>query len=531
MTNTSKPDLTKLDFSEIKTSLTDYLKNQSIFSGYEFNGSVMQTIIDLLAYNTYYYAFYSNMLSSEVFLDSAKRTNSLVSLVKPLGYTVPGYKSSSAIINTESSISKNTKFSGVLSSGAYFDFYNKNECGIGSCEITEGTLVSSDITNFIDLNQQNYMIEDLLVDISTIDVMVNGILWESSNNFPNNNANIFYIEREGDYFVVQFGKNNNLGKSIIASDTVVLSYLISSGSSSNDIQSFSNNNTLYDIISPSTGGNNGPDISLIKFAAPKIFSSQDRAVTKNDYYGLLSNNSMFTNTNDFIVYGGDEIYPPKYGRVFVSYDPTITGTPSKDQMVEFLKRKNTLTVIPEHVIPKKINVDISISIVFRSNISSIEQTRIKADIQSIFNTHVGFSGKFNNQFNFSEFKELVLNKYSNKILSISFKSSTFSTTLSKMSSINEFSIENNILLYDNTSYTIFTYNNNTVSIPTTNNSETVSLIVSNNEEDAGVVNISNGYFRINSIFTEPTQLVTIKTSNSYILPIIHSLSTFILTII
>ena len=81
MTNTSKPDLTKLDFSEIKTSLTDYLKNQSIFSGYEFNGSVMQTIIDLLAYNTYYYAFYSNMLSSEVFLDSAKKTNSLVSLV------------------------------------------------------------------------------------------------------------------------------------------------------------------------------------------------------------------------------------------------------------------------------------------------------------------------------------------------------------------------------------------------------------------------------------------------------------------
>ena len=100
-----------------------------------------------------------------------------------------------------------------------------------------------------------------------------------------------------------------------------------------------------------------------------------------------------------------------------------------------------------------------------------------------------------------------------------------------MSSINEFSIENNILLYDNTSYTIFTYNNNTVSIPTTNNSETVSLIVSNNEEDAGVVNISNGYFRINSIFTEPTQLVTIKTSNSYILPIIHSLSSFSLTII
>ena len=100
-----------------------------------------------------------------------------------------------------------------------------------------------------------------------------------------------------------------------------------------------------------------------------------------------------------------------------------------------------------------------------------------------------------------------------------------------MSAINEFSIENNISLFDDASYKIFTYNSIDVSIPASNNLQTVSLNVSANDIDAGVVNISNGYFRINSIFTEPTQLVTIKTSNSYILPIIHSLSTFILTII
>ena len=240
---------------------------------------------------------------------------------------------------------------------------------------------------------------------------------------------------------------------------------------------------------------------------------------------------MFTNTNDFIVYGGDELYPPKYGRVFVSYDPDVSGTPSKAQILEFLKTKNTLTVIPEHIIPKKIKVDVSIFIVFRSNILAAEQATIKSDVKSIFNTHVGFSDKFNNQFNFSEFKELVLNKYSNKILSITFNSSTFTTILSKMSAINEFSIENNISLFDDASYKIFTYNSIDVSIPASNNLQTVSLNVSANDIDAGVVNISNGYFRINSIFTEPTQLVTIKTSNSYILPIIHSLSTFILTII
>ena len=536
MTNT--PDLSKLNFSDIKTSLTDYLKNQSIFSGYNFEGSTIQTLIDLLSYNTYYYAFYSNMISSEVFLDSAQRINSVVSLVKPLGYTVPGLKSASSKITTTNttSIPEYTKFNGVFANSTYYSFYNQLPI-VDSGTITEGILtLKKDISNSINYTNQSYMLDETDVDISTVRIYVTptgGIEseWTNSNTFPNNEENIFYIERDGNIFTLQFGKENTLGKSLISTDIVKITYLISSGIDANGISSFSSNGITITDKTISNGGSDGPNLDLIKFAAPKIFSSQDRAVTKNDYYGLLTKNDMFTNTNDFIVYGGDELYPPKYGRVFVSYDPDVSGTPSKAQILEFLKTKNTLTVIPEHIIPKKIKVDVSIFIVFRSNILAAEQATIKSDVKSIFNTHVGFSDKFNNQFNFSEFKELVLNKYSNKILSITFNSSTFTTILSKMSAINEFSIENNISLFDDASYKIFTYNSIDVSIPASNNLQTVSLNVSANDIDAGVVNISNGYFRINSIFTEPTQLVTIKTSNSYILPIIHSLSTFILTII
>ena len=125
---TTPPNLTKLNFTDIKQSLTDFLKNQSIFVGYNFEGSVIQTLIDLLSYNTYYYAFYSNMMSSELFLDSVTRIESLVSLVKPLGYTVPGRKSSSTTLKLSSanpiSMPRYSLFIAADDSGSYYNFYN-----------------------------------------------------------------------------------------------------------------------------------------------------------------------------------------------------------------------------------------------------------------------------------------------------------------------------------------------------------------------------------------------------------------------
>ena len=536
---TTTPDLTLLNFSDIKTSLTDYLKNQSVFSGYNFEGSTIQTLIDLLSYNTYYYAFYSNMMSSEVFLDSAQSINSIISLVKPLGYTVPGLKSSTSSITVDAAVPPYTKFNGVFGNGVYYSFYNKEELveNIVST-ITEGELtLKSDISNSINLTNQTYMLDETDVDISTIRIYVTPSSggeteWTNVNRFPNNNEMVFYVERDGDIFTIQFGKENTLGKSILQTDTVTITYLTSSGTSANGINSFSSNG--YNITSKTTsaGGNDGPDINSIKFAAPKIFSSQDRAVTKNDYYGLLTENSMFDSANDFIVYGGDELYPPKYGRVFVSYDNTITDAPTVTDIVSFLKNKNTLTIIPEYTIPKKIDIGITIQIVWKSNATETDKNTTKTDIQSMFSTQYQYDTptvyKFNNKFSYAEFRESVMNTYSNFISNFIFLNTIFTTQINKLSNINEFSLENNLNINFGIPGTPQTIISDTVTISIEANASGTSPLEtsSTSDVDVGIVDMDTGYFRINSIYSSPSVFVNIKTENSFISAIKYSLSKF-----
>ena len=536
---TTTPDLTLLNFSDIKTSLTDYLKNQSVFSGYNFEGSTIQTLIDLLSYNTYYYAFYSNMMSSEVFLDSAQSINSIISLVKPLGYTVPGMKSSTSSITVDAEVPAYTKFNGVFGNGVYYSFYNKEKLAPETVStITEGELtLKSDISNSINLTNQTYMLDETDVDISTIRIYVTPSSggeteWTNVNRFPNNNEMVFYVERDGDIFTIQFGKENTLGKSILQTDTVTITYLTSSGTSANGINSFSSSVGNITSKTTSVGGNDGPDINSIKFAAPKIFSSQDRAVTKNDYYGLLTENSMFDSANDFIVYGGDELYPPKYGRVFVSYDNTITDAPTVTDIVSFLKNKNTLTIIPEYTIPKKIDIGITIQIVWKSNATETDKNTTKTDIQSMFSTQYQYDTptvyKFNNKFSYAEFRESVMNTYSNFISNFIFLNTIFTTQINKLSNINEFSLENNLNINFGIPGTPQTIISDTVTISIEANASGTSPLEtsSTSDVDVGIVDMDTGYFRINSIYPSPSVTVTIKTENSFISAIKYSLSKF-----
>ena len=536
---TTTPDLTLLNFSDIKTSLTDYLKNQSVFSGYNFEGSTIQTLIDLLSYNTYYYAFYSNMMSSEVFLDSAQSINSIISLVKPLGYTVPGLKSATSSITVDAVVPPYTKFNGVFGNGVYYSFYNKEELPANTVStITEGTLtLKSDISNSINLTNQTYMLDETDVDISTIRIYVTPSSgteteWTNVNRFPNNNEMVFYIERDGDIFTIQFGKENTLGKSILQTDTVTITYLTSSGISANGINSFSSSG--YNITSKTTslGGNDGPDINSIKFAAPKIFSSQDRAVTKNDYYGLLTENTIFDSVNDFIVYGGDELYPPKYGRVFVSYDNTIADAPVVTDIVSFLKNKNTLTIIPEYTIPKKIDISIIIKIMWKANATPANKATIKAAINTMFSTQYGTADvyKFNNKFSYTEFRESVMNTYSDFISNFIFVNTVFKTQINKLSNINEFSLENPVNIIPSTSQDIISDNGTTISIEADASGTSVLTTNSTSDVDAGVVDMDTGYFRINSIYPSPSVFVNITTENSSISTIKYSLSKFSLTL-
>ena len=560
---TTPPNLTKLNFDDIKQSLTDFLKNQSVFVGYNFQGTVIQTLIDLLSYNTYYYAFYSNMMSNELFLDTATRVESLVSLVKPLGYTVPGKKSSSTTIKIyregETELSRYTKFTALDSNGVYYTFYNNLPIpltdGVGDdILVTEGYEVidSLDITNLFDLTKQRYILNEEDVDISTIRVEVrpygqtDWVEWTNVNFFPNNEDTIFYIERMGQVFTIELGKYNNLGKSLEDGDSIRISYLLSSGSSSNELYQFSEPNSLIlDVYFPASGGSEGPDFNTIKFLAPKVFSGQERAVTKQDYIALLMKNNFITDISQVAIYGGDEVYPPKYGRVFVSFLP-FNGIGNAQDIINYLRDKNTLTVLPEYILPQTAGFTVVASASF-ANVSSPQKQSIINSIRAEFNstyenysTNYGFNLELDSDSYFNDIKnQFAPNGLSSLITNYIQCNFTISNTDTSEISLNYPIVRNespgaNLFICDSF-FAVDEYENKlmTIKLPTpidNHNDQYVPLeayeVLPNgtysyrDDIDVGSINYEKGHILINKIYKTETLNIKIKSYNKNISPLV-----------
>jgi len=549
------PNLTKLNFDEIKSSLTDFLKNQTVFSGFNFEGTVIQTVIDLLAYNTYYYAFYSNMIANEAFLDTARRPTSIISLLKPLGYTVPGKRSATAFIKiftsdtgTQSSeVPRYTLFSAISSSGSFYNFYNLNPVtlieGVGGEEsgilVAEAKLVvaEQDITNEIDLTKQKYLLQQEDVDISTIRIEVkpqNGDWseWTNVNFFPNNNDEVFYIDRLGDTFVIDFGKENNLGRSISSTDQVRISYLVTSGTAANELFQFSSSTFTILDASISGGGSDGPDLNLIKFLAPKVFSAQERAVTSSDYVALLLKNGYISDPNQIAIYGGDEINPPKYGRVFISF-PTGIGNPN--EIVQFLREKNMITVIPEYIIPKTVDVVLNIDLRFNSQLSNSAKQFWKNKILSKFNSQFssyvsGYS--FGLAFNFQNWMTTIMTEFGSVLNLLEFDSIDFKfgvedapvTTISFGTNITLVSLNSVI----SNEFTTITGDQGKFDIQ---NGTTVRLLIDNDVSvpSAGSFSPSTNSISINKVFAQHLEpRITLKSNTPNISTMNTIMAKFIL---
>lgn len=554
---TTPPNLTKLNFTDIKQSLTDFLKNQSIFVGYNFEGSVIQTLIDLLSYNTYYYAFYSNMMSSELFLDSVTRIESLVSLVKPLGYTVPGRKSSSTTLKLSStspiSMPRYSLFIAADDSGSYYKFYNTgivSSSGEVDVLVTEAyELVSEkDITSLFDFTKQKYILDEENVDISTIRIEVklsaesDYVEWTNVNFFPNNEGTIFYIERMGKIFTIELGKYNNLGKSLTEGDSIRISYLLSSGNAANDLFQFSQTTVdVAQVYALTSGGNNGPDFDTIKFAAPKVFSAQERAVTKQDYVALLIKNNYISNINKVAIYGGDEIYPPKYGRVFISF---LNTTSNESEILSYLRDKNMLTVLPEYTFPVTTLPSVVASTTFRS-ISTSQKESILNKINNDFITEYSDYSQdygFNLSLNSSTLTSSIFDKYSaSGLSSISVDYIEYNFTINDTNT-SEISF-NYPIIRDETQpvyicepfYTVDEYENIQMIIklptPIPNRNNTYIPLeayeISDNGEyiyrvdiDVGSINYEQGHILFNKIYREDSLDIKIKSFNTNITQLI-----------
>jgi hypothetical protein len=421
MANNIELNLGSLDYEDIKLNLRNFLQNQDILKDYNFNGSVINSVISLLAYNTLYYSIYSNMLANEMFLDSAQREESVISLLKPLGVKIPTRTSAMAIIETGglAAIDKYTLFVGTNSSGINYNFYTLEdyvEAEEGSEFITNIKLYEAkqlirefEITSAFNYEDQSYFIGNTQIDIETLVVEVDDgsgawITWTEIDNIGESTENlqqtIYFVERFDTGFEIQFGKENLLGNTIENTYRIRISYLVSSGSAANNIVAFSTDllESQINVIQPSTGGRNSPDLEYYKFIGPKFFAAQNRAVTKNDFLAIsseyLKSKGYDVSQNNFNVFGGEELFPPKYGRVFVTSD----SLPREDilDLVANLKTKCTLSILPEFVESTSRSIFYDIDLVPRNNnLTDSQKTNLIRRVRSYLTREFSYVSSYN----------------------------------------------------------------------------------------------------------------------------------------
>ena len=431
----SKIQLGSLEFEDIKQSIIEFMKTNRTGSAvelndYNFDASALQTLVEILAYNTLYYGHYSNMIANEMFLDTAQKAQSLISLVKPLGYVVPGYSSASAEIRILSggeyrNIPKYSSFIGQNSDGVSYVFYTNEEYdlddqGKGNLIIYEGkTFVSKEVT--LDENNKIFL-TGTNIDMSTITVEVRPGLsnvweeWTLASNIEYNldsGSKVYWLERSEYGFFLVFGGDApgyNISIGLVPTPnfgSIRVKYLISSGEKGNAVSSFKYNN-LYDsdedlhgnhqivTISSSSEGRNDPDLDAIRFWAPKWFAAQDRAITKEDCKSVLAGHGFASDTTT--VWGGEEMDPPFYGRLFVSLIVDIDEADTATQAISALKEKTCVTILPEYISAEYYDGEVEGNIAY--SVGDTEKTigQMRSRAISLINDLYG-TLKFNNNFN------------------------------------------------------------------------------------------------------------------------------------
>jgi hypothetical protein len=386
----AKLKVAELDFDAIKTNLKGFLKSQSEFSDYNFEGSGMSVLLDILAYNTHYMGYYLNMVSNEMFIDTAIKRGSVVSHAKLLGYVPRSRIAARAVIdltvtpvandsNSSITIPRFTRFISETKDGVNYIFVNpsakivsKNTStglfNVDNLEIKEGQPNAITFTYDSQTNPKQYFeIPDEGIDTSTIQVTVQRsaenanqrsyILAQDATNVAAD-ALVYYLEenKNGKY-QIYFG-DGVIGKALTDGNIVVVSYIITSGTSANNLKEFKPVDTILNgatvavtLESESSSGAPAEDIERIRFTAPKAYISQNRAVTKNDYIALINRDYPYFEAVN--VWGGEENDPPVYGKVFYTakplggYEITVTETNYINEYI--LKPFSVLTVTPEYV--------------------------------------------------------------------------------------------------------------------------------------------------------------------------------------
>ena len=437
--------VSELDFDEIKKNLKNFLQQQSEFSDYDFEGAGLTVLIDLLAYNTHLNAFYLNMAVNEVFIDSAVKRESVVSLAKLLNYTPRSSKGAKARINlTVNSVQGNpnsliidryTAFTTVIDSKTY-TFYNIEpatilpSAGIYSyenLEIYEGTFVVNKFT--VPANKfgpaQKYIIQNKNIDTDTLKVTVQPDSTSTENTtyarFTRDiteltgSSEIYYLEQNAfGYYEVYFG-DGILGKLLSAGNQVTLEYLVTAGEIANvsdkinqtfaistSIQGYTD--VSISVTQKSSGASPEETIDEIRFNSVRNATAQNRLVTSIDYANFLK--SSYPYIEQVIVWGGEDNDPPKYGKAFITILPKVNQiltTTRKNDIITEINKRRMLGMQTEFVDPEIFYVVIQAIAKYNPNITNDSSTDIEnavtISVQNYFNDNIT---KFGDDFSASK---------------------------------------------------------------------------------------------------------------------------------
>ena len=436
-----KISVSELDFNLIKTNLKTFLQSQTTFQDYDFEGSGLSILLDILSYNTHYMAFLANMSTNELYLDSADIRNNIVSLAKMLGYTPNSPRAPRASINlvvndgsgTSITMSKGTIFSSVVDGVDYQYVTNEDITAtpldgvftFSNVPLYEGTLVRFKYTVDSTDVDQKFIIPNANADTSTLKVSVQNSSTDSSlTNYSlaggytgvESDSKVYFIQegQEGRY-EVYFG-DGVTGNKLSDGNVVILEYIVTNKEDSNGANVFTlqgNVGGFTDVSittqSSSQGGAEAETNESIKFNAPLNFAAQDRAVTTTDYESLVK--QIYPNALSVSSWGGEDDETPRYGIVKIAIK-AASGSTLTDQtkldIVNGLKPYNVASVKPEIVDPETTSVLLTSNVKFDAKSTTKSATTLKSEIiDTITDYNTSTLQKFDSVFRFSKLTGLI----------------------------------------------------------------------------------------------------------------------------
>ncbi len=414
-------DVSELDYDGIRQNLKTFLQNQAEFSDYDFEGSGMSVLLDLLAYNTHYLSYNANMLSNEIYLDSADIRKNVVALAKQLGYTPTSVTAPSATIDitvnnvpttvAAITMAKGTPFSTTINSVQY-NFLTNESITITPTDgvykftdvkIFEGTAVTFNYTVDSSDVDQKFIIPSNLADTTTLKVKVQNSASDTTTNTYtksqtlteiDSDSKVYFLQEEGDgRFEVYFG-DGVLGKAVEDGNIIILEFIVTNKDIANGASTFTLGGTVggfTDVTittkSSAQGGSVAQSNNSIRFNAPLNFQSQDRAVTVKDYETLTQ--TFYPNAESISAYGGEDAETPVYGKVFIGVVPKSGSTlteATKLDIVNNLKKYNVASVTPEIVTPETTSILITSTVKYNENATTKSVDTLKTGVINSLDT-------------------------------------------------------------------------------------------------------------------------------------------------